>query len=311
MNVAPVVLFVYNRPKHTAEVLRSLAACTYAKQTPLYIFSDAAKKPSVVEAVERVRAMISDEMWLTCFKQVTIVQAEQNKGLAKSVISGVTQVIDEYGRVIVVEDDNRVSKDFIDYMSRALEFYKDNQKIGLIGAYKAPVPIPEDYKYDVFLMGRGSSYAWGTWKDRWDLVDWDVSDYEQFRKDKEIRMRFNEYGEDRSDMLDAQMAGNINSWAIRFSYAMFKQNRYAILPVKTRVENIGFDGTGVHNGATDTRFLVKIDADLKPAIFADVEMDLRIKEAFARLFKVPLNIKVKQKLRKFREIVRGRRGRKK
>lgn len=308
MNIAPIVLFVYNRPKHTAEVLRSLAACTNAKEAALYIFSDAAKKPAAEEAVEQVRTIISDEKWIGFFKQVTVIKATQNKGLARSVISGVTQVINQHGCVAVVEDDNRVSEDFIDYMSRALEFYRSNPKIGFIGAYTVPIPIPEDYKHDVFLMGRGSSYAWATWKDRWDLVDWDVSDYESFRKDRKARRRFNECGADRADMLDAQMAGTIDSWAIRFGYAMFKNERYAILPVKTRVENIGFDGSGIHNLAGDTRFSVKIDRNMQPVVFEDVEMDPRIKKSFAKIFKVPLRIKFKQMMRKARRFVGARRG---
>lgn len=292
--MVPVVLFVYSRPFHTEEVLKSLAACTYARETPLYIFSDAPKKESAVGAVTKVRQIITDEKWKSAFQSVTVIAAEMNKGLAKSVISGVTQVIDEYGRVIVVEDDNRVAVDFIDYMRRGLEYYRNNQKIGFIGAYKAPIKLPEDYKHDVFLMGRGSSYSWATWKDRWDLVDWEVSDYETFRKDRKARAQFNEYGEDRSAMLDSQMAGKIDSWAIRFSYAMFKHNLHAILPVKTRVENIGFDGSGVHNVANENRFLVQIEENLRPIVFEDVELDSRIKKEFVKLFKVPLPLKIKR-----------------
>ena len=298
MIVPPIVLFVYNRPFQTNEVLQSLARCTHAKEVSLYIFSDAAKKPSAQQQVEQVRAIIEQECWKEAFYHVTIIKAEKNKGLAKSVISGVTQVINEYGRVIVVEDDNRVAVDFIDYMARALEFYESNVKIGFVGAYKAPIQLPSDYKHDVFLMGRGSSYSWATWKDRWDLVDWEVSDYPAFRKDKTLRKRFDEYGEDRSAMLDSQMAGKIDSWAIRFSYAMFKNDRYAILPAKTRVENIGFDGSGVHNVAADQRFVVRIEENLKPVVFENVSVDDRIKKQFVRLFKVPFKLKMKRFLKR-------------
>ena len=298
MSIAPIVLFVYNRPEHTAEVLRTLANCTHAKEVPLYIFSDAAKKTAAAKAVEKVRAIIEAPDWNDYFQKVTVIKAEHNKGLAKSVITGVTQVINEHGCVIVVEDDNRVSKDFIDYMCRGLEFYRDNDKIGFIGAYKVPIEIPADYKYDVFLMGRGSSYSWATWKDRWDLVDWNVSDYESFRKNRKLRAKFNEYGDDRSDMLDSQMAGKIDSWAIRFSYAMFKHGRYAVLPVKTRVENIGFDGSGVHNLAGEQRFLVKIEENIPPVKFENVEIDLRIKKAFVAMFKASPILKFKRMIKR-------------
>lgn len=297
--MVPIILFVYNRPFQTGEVLSSLSRCTYAKETPLYIFSDAPKNEKAAEAVRQVRAIIADDKWKQCFRDVIITEAAQNKGLARSVITGVTQVIHEHGSVMVVEDDNRVAEDFIDYMRRGLEFYRDNATIGFIGAYKAPFSLPADYRHDVFLMGRGSSYAWATWKDRWDLVDWDVSDYETFRNDKKARARFDAFGADRSAMLDNQMAGRIDSWAIRFSYAMFKHGRYAILPVKTRVENIGFDGSGVHNVAADTRFLVRIEQDLKPATFENVPLDPRIQKEFIKLFKAPFKLRVKRFVNKW------------
>ena len=304
MKFAPIVLFVYNRPKHTQEVLRSLSECKYAKDTCLYIFSDAAKKPAAEEAVEQVRGIVDDPKWASFFRQITVIKAEKNKGLANSVIIGVTQVIHEHGSVIVVEDDNRVSNDFIDYMCRGLEFYEKNQKIGFLGGYTAPISIPEDYKHDVFIMGRGSSYSWATWKDRWDRVDWEMRDYKTFRKDFKARARFNAYGDERSALLDSQMAGRVDSWAIRFSYAMFKHNYYAILPVKTRVENNGFDGTGVHNTAGETRFLVKIEENLAPAKFENVELDPRIKKEFIKMFKAPLRVKLKRMLIYFLDSVR-------
>ena len=292
--MTPVVLFVYNRPLHTKEVLQSLSDCMYAKEVILYIFSDAPKNEKAVETVQQVRSIIADEKWKNCFHEVIVIEAEKNKGLATSVITGVTQVVDKHGQVVVIEDDNRVAKDFIDYMRRGLEFYRDNPQIGSIGAFKIPFALPKDYQHDVFLMGRSTSYAWATWKDRWDLIDWDVSDYETFRNNRKERARFDEYGADRSHMLDAQMQGRIDSWAIRFSYAMFKHNLFAILPVQTRVENTGFDGTGVHNGKKNKRFIARIDPDMKPAEFENVELDLRIKKRYAAVFKPSFKGRIKR-----------------
>ena len=110
-----------------------------------------------------------------------------------------------------------------------------------------------------------------------------------------MRKAFNEYGSDRSAMLDAQMTNpNFNSWAIRFGYAMFKNHLFAVLPTKTRVENIGFDGSGVHNVAADRRFDVKIEDDLKPVVFENVDVDDRIKREFVKMFKAPLVVRIKR-----------------
>lgn len=298
MNFAPIVLFVYNRPEHTRIALQSLSACQYADQSVLYIFADQAKNDKAREKVEQVRQIIREDIWRERFQEVVITEALENKGLANSVISGVTQVMDQHGRVIVVEDDNRVAPDFLDYMNRGLEFYENDHKIGHIGGYKAPIHIPEDYKKDVFLVGRGSSYAWATWKDRWDLVDWEVKDFQEFAKDKKAIASFNEYGEDRFEMLKNQVEGNMNSWAIRFSYAVWKNHMYAVLPCKTRVENIGFDGSGVHNVAQDTRFAVSIEPNLSPVKFEALSEDVRIKEELQKMFHIPFTLKVKRKVRR-------------
>lgn len=297
MKLAPIVLFVYNRPEHTRIALQSLSECQYADQSALYIFADQAKNEKAKEKVEQVRSIVRENTWKEKFQEVHIIEALQNKGLADSVISGVTQVINQYGRVIVVEDDNRLAPDFLDYMNRGLEYYENNHRIGHIGGYKSPIKIPEDYKKDVFLMGRGSSYAWATWKDRWDLVDWDVKDFKEFKKDKKAIASFNEYGKDRFEMLKNQVEGNMNSWAIRFSYAMWKHGMFAVLPCKTRVENIGLDGSGVHNVAQDTRFAVSIDGVLSPVRFEDLSIDARIKREIQKMFKIPLKLRIKRKIK--------------
>lgn len=302
MKFAPIVLFVYNRPEHTRIALQSLSECQYADQSDLYIFADQAKNEKAKEKVEQVRRIIKEDIWKRKFAEVNITEASQNKGLANSVISGVTQVINKYGQVIVVEDDNRVAPDFLDYMNRGLEYYEHNDRIGEIGGYCAPIRIPDDYPYDVFAMGRGSSYAWASWKDRWDQIDWEVTDYKQFKNNPKKRRAFNEYGEDLFQMLEGQMEGNIDSWAIRSAYSKFKNGLLCIMPVKTRVENQGFDGTGVHNVAADTRFVVKIEQNLKPVTFANVEVDSRIKKAFVAQFKIPISIKIKRKVKKLLRI---------
>ena len=297
MDLSPVVVFVYNRPKHTEIVLQSLSECQYADQTVLYIFADQAKNENAREKVEQVRHIIRQDVWKEKFLQVHVIEAEKNKGLANSVISGVTQVISQYGKVIVVEDDNRVAPDFLDYMNRALQFYQSNSRIGIIGGYTVPIKFPSDYNKDIFAMGRTSSYAWATWLDRWEKVDWEVKDYAQFHKDKHAQHQFAEYGEDRPYILEKQVNGKMNSWAIRFSYAMFKNNWISILPVKTRVENIGFDNSGVHNVSQDTQSLVKIESNLSPVVFENVEIDPNIKKRFVKLFKIPFSIKVKRSIK--------------
>ena len=294
---APIVVFVYNRVEHAKGVLTSLAKCPEAKDSVLYIFSDGPKNEKAAEKVAAVREYIRSEEVRSSFGEVNITESPVNKGLANSVISGVDQVIRQYGHVIVVEDDNVVARDFLDYMNRGLAFYRDNPKIWSLGGYTLPIKIPEDYSHDVFLMGRGSSYAWATWLDRWETIDWEIKDYAQFKTDKKAQRRFDAFGNDASHMLGSQMKGTIDSWAIRFLYNARKQDAYFILPVNSRTRNTGNDGSGIHVSKNDTRFDTTISDSYSPVVFENVELDARIQKQFKKLFDAPITVRCKRRLK--------------
>ena len=290
---APVILFVYSRPKHVSEVINALMKNKEAKESSLYIFSDGPKNEKAKRGVEEVREYIRGIKDKNAFKDVTVFESAENKGLANSVISGVSRVIKEHGKAIIIENDAVCAKDFLEFMNSALEFYEKNEKVWFIGGYAPDISVPKDYKHDVFMNGRGSSYAWATWKDRWEKVDWEVSDYNRFKINFLKRHRFNKYGKDRSQMLDAQMHGKIDSWAIRFSYAMFCNNMYAILPVHSRIKCIGNDGSGTHCGNSH-QFDVRIEDYRHKIKMENVEPDERIRREHAAFFEMSAYSRLKR-----------------
>jgi hypothetical protein len=241
--LAPIALFVYNRPAHTRRTVEALRANDLARQSDLFVFADAAKTESGAAAVADVRQFIRA---LDGFKSVTLIEREANAGLSASVISGVTQMCEQYGRVIAVEDDLLTAPDFLTFMNCALDQYADDAGIYSVSGYNFGVQDAGDYPYDAFCSYRSSSWGWGTWKDRWEKADWSVSDYESFSRDKNQQRLLNRGGEDLSWMLGLQMAGRIDSWSIRWDYVHFKHGALAVSPVTARVYNIGFDGSGVH-----------------------------------------------------------------
>ncbi len=243
--LAPVVIFVYNRPEHTKKTIEALSKNVLAKETEVFIYCDAAKNEKSKERVEQVRDYVDSLSKRNYFKSINIIKAPSNKGLAKSVISGVNEIIVKYGKVIVVEDDLISSKDFLQYMNDALNYYESNSKIWSISGFNIPIEIPRDYISDVYLSYRGCSWGWATWSDRWEKVDWVVSDYDEFRRNYKLRQRFNRGGRDLSDMLDLQMQGKIDSWAIRWCYTQSKLDMLTVYPVNTRIKNIGLDGSGM------------------------------------------------------------------
>lgn len=244
MRLAPIILFVYNRPEHTLKTLSALQKNELASQSELYIFSDGSKNESDKELVNTVRKIIS-----TCsgFKNITIHSQEINKGLANSIISGVTEIITIHERVIVLEDDIITEPSFLSFCNNALSFYEDKKDIFSISGYSFPIEIPNNYPNDIYTARRASSWGWCTWKDRWLLNDWEMKDFDTFILNPVAIKEFNKGGVDLTNMLQKQMLGKINSWAIRWCYTHFKNNAVCLYPTVSLVDNIGNDNSGTHS----------------------------------------------------------------
>lgn len=279
-NLAPIILFVYNRPEHTIKTLEALKTNRLAKYSELYIFSDAAKSNNHEMKVEKVREIISQ---INGFKKVIIFEAEKNKGLAMSVQEGVSKIIKKYGKVIVLEDDIVTSSVFLEYMNNCLNIFDRHLKIWSISGYAPPIVIKKDrYINDIYLAPRGCSWGWATWENRWNSVDWEVSDYNIFKFNVSSRLKFNKGGNDLSFMLGDQMAGRIDSWAIRWVYSQFKHSKYTVYPVKSLVSNNGMDFTGTHSSKSN-KYQVALSNSI-PFLTVDVDINQYILTKFKSFY---------------------------
>ena len=258
-NLAPVAVFAYNRLSKIQKCICALEKCALASNTSLYIFADGYKSDKDKSDVETVHNWLRQYNSAhikglelgdgsSSFKSVTVVEKEHNCGLANSIISGVTNLLNEYGKVIVVEDDLIVSTGFLRYMNEGLDFYQNDAQIWAIASYGYDLKALRKYNHDIYLGYRASSWGWATWKDRWDTVDWEVKDYNELQHSKEMQRQFCRGGGDLYPMLQRQMRGESDSWAIRWNYAASKQNRLTVYPKVGLVSNDGFDGTGTHSG---------------------------------------------------------------
>lgn len=302
--LAPVVLFVYNRLEHTKVTIDTLAKNELVKETELFVFSDAAKSENVQEKVAAVREYIRQEEWKKNFKQVTVIEAEKNKGLAKSVISGVTELINQYGKVIVIEDDLNLSPFFLNYMNGALEFYENDKEIWSISGYSFPMKNLEKYPHDIFYSYRGSSWGWATWADRWKLTDWEVSCYDQFVKDKNWQKRFNRGGGDLPGMLAAQMDRKIDSWAVRWCFEQSNRDMYTIYPKHSYLGNEGLDGSGTNCGVENSNDFMII-RDSFQCKFEKLGPDKRLIREFYLYYTDTLDKKIIRNLKKIKRKVLG------
>ena len=185
------------------------------------------------------------------FKDVYVACSEQNKGLANSIICGVTDVINRHGRAIVLEDDLLTSPFFLKYMNNGLDYYQNRLSVYSISGYNYPpqkMVIPKDYEYDTYVSLRFCSWGWATWNDRWNQIDWSTEFYADLFKHSHQMEAFNRGGDDLSNMLYLQKEGRIDSWAIRCAYNQFVNHAVTIYPCISYIDNIGLDGTGVHCG---------------------------------------------------------------
>lgn len=244
--LAPIILFTYNRLNHTKKTIEALQRNELAKDSELYVFCDGPKDGATAEQRIKVHEVQEYVQTISGFKKVSIEVQKTNKGLANSVISGVTEIIGKYGKVIVVEDDIITHPFFLRYMNDCLDVYKERKDIFMIGGFNHNINFPWWYRKDIYLTYRSCSWGWATWKDRWIKADWEVSGYNDILCDEKQQKLFNRGGDDNFKMLKMQMEGKLDSWCIRWDYCMFNYNAFCILPRYSLVKNCGFDGTGVH-----------------------------------------------------------------
>lgn len=241
---APIVLFAYNRPRHTEQTVNSLAKNLLAEQSKLIVYVDNVKEGSNQKAIDLNLEVKSYLRSIIGFKEVQIIEREQNFGLAKSIINGIGEVLDEYSKVIVMEDDLITSRYFLQYMNEALEKYEVNPIVKCVTGYMEPIEIASD---EAVFLHKGSSWGWGTWKRVWDSMEWNTDILiNAFEKRPDLIRILNYSNYPYYEMLKKQQVGKIDSWAIRFYANCVLQQGLQLNPNKTLVANIGFDEFGTH-----------------------------------------------------------------
>lgn len=258
MNIA---IFAFNRPDLLQRTLTALAANELVDKASLTIFCDGPRHEKDEPGTRAVRELAKKARG---FATVEVVERPKNMGCAASIIDGLTEMFRLHERLIVIEDDIVTSSYTLRFLSEGLARYADNEKVFNIAAWSPPHiarNIPANYPYDVYAIPRFNCWGWASWRDRFQDIDWDVRDYQEFKNSPQLRRAFNVGGEDLSPMLDEQMEGKIDAWDIRVDYARFKKNMLGINPVRSYALNIGM-GSGTHTTTATTYW----DSDISLAV---------------------------------------------
>ena len=247
MKNAPIAFFCFNRADKTKIVLEALLLNDLAQDSEIFIFCDGPRNIKDLAAIKSVREVVDS---LSGFKKIHVTKREVNHGSQFSIIFGIQSVLENHDSVIVVEDDIIAAKDFLNFTNRSLDFYQGEKDVWCVSGFNYPknlIKFPENYSDDVFFVqGKSSSWGWGTWRDRWQKIDFEIKDYAEFAKNKKLIKAFNRAGGNMFDMLRLQKENRINAWDIQMSYSMFKNSGYTVHSSKPLTKNIGFDSSGTH-----------------------------------------------------------------
>lgn len=249
---APIVIFAFNRPDALKSMLESLKANALYGESVKIFFIDGPRGDFEDDKVKEVTSIAEAE-------SQHVFVAERNQGLAQNIINGVTQVINQYGKAIVIEDDLYLAPLFLTYMNQALERYADDKRIISVCGYGLKVKRPMGYTGDVYLSNRSSSWGWATWANRWREVDWNVENWDKLKADPAVRRGFNRGGSDMFGMLTDYMERRNNSWAIRFCFTQYLRKTYSVHPFLSLVENEGFGAAATNCKQKYSRFKTQMD----------------------------------------------------
>lgn len=247
LSLSPVVVFTYKRLEHLKKTIDSLKANLYADLTEVYIYSDAAKTVEDEKQVNEVRAYLKK---IDGFKHVNIIMREQNWGLAENIIDGVTTIVNQYGKVIVLEDDLVSSKYFLQFMNEALDIYQKETRVMQISGYSHK--INREGLKDIFFLRLAYPWGWATWADRWQYFERNPSQLiEEFNSNDIYNFTLEGTNNDFWRQVLANYTLSMHTWWVFFYAAIFQKGGLTLYPINSYIRNIGCDGTGVHCGNND------------------------------------------------------------
>ena len=295
MQYAPIALFTYNRADHTKQAVESLLQNAEAKYSDLFIFSDGPKNEKAVEGVKKNREYLqslkndndtltlryADATITSYFRSVTIIEREKNWGLANSLIAGITEIVNKYGRVIVVEDDLILSPYFLQFMNEALEKYKDEDKVASISAFLNPIDCKAP---ETFFLRYFACWGWATWKRGWDIL---INDDRVLLK--RLRWKKNDFNIGGTGpfygILYCDKVGLNDSWAVRFYASQFLAGKLQLFPGKSMAIQTGTDGSGTHGVKVQHTF-DSMQLCMEPIRLGDIaiEENKEMYDAFARFY---------------------------
>lgn len=244
---APIALFAFRRPVHLHATLEALASNPEAPETDVYAFIDAPRLANDDHLVEGVALTLAEFAERGVFRRLDVSRADAPRGLARSVIDGISAVLQNHDRVIGLEDDILLAPTGLSFLNAALDAYATNSRVWSVSAFTPQLRMPPGFRDSIFFTRRASSWGYATWRDRWEEMDWTPEHFRRLARDRNFRRRLALGGNDLPSMLDKQLAGEIDSWAVRWCAQQAELRAMTAYPRDSLVVNTGMDGSGTHS----------------------------------------------------------------
>ena len=275
--ISPLAIFAYNRPEYLKKCLNSLKLNKLSCQTITYFFIDYPKLEKDFQNYNKVIQIVRDT---NIFKKKIIIERKSNFGLKRNILNGIEYVLKKNETIIVLEDDLYLSKYFLDYMNKYLNFFKNSKNIASIHGYC--YPIDKKNLNNFFLLRGADCWGWATWRRAWKYYNDD--NFLLAKKIKNMK-QIDEFNFNNSfNYYDILVNRSSSTWAINWYASAFIQNMLTLYPKSPHVKNIGNSGLGTHSNKIDKRFDVSLSKNFKFEKLAITE-DINARKKFEQFFK--------------------------
>lgn len=298
--LAPIVLFVYNRPEHTLKTLKALQRNPLARDSVLYVFADGAHpnaSPEQLAKIAEVRRIVRAQKWC---RETCLSESNMNQGLADSIVAGVTRIVEKHGRVIVLEDDISLSPAALDYFNAALSLYEWEDRVMQISGFM----VPNSWRArQTGFLRMTTSWGWATWKRAWQHYNGDAGFLRRSVEAKNSKAFDMDGASFHFDELCRNERGELKTWAVKWYASVYLANGLCLYPKTSLVKNTGFDGSGVNCGNDDTGYFDKTPRGarlaVRPVSLAEDPVYLRaMRRSFQYRFKIWTKTRFRDRLRR-------------
>ncbi|MBD3843224.1 MAG: glycosyltransferase [Campylobacterales bacterium] len=241
---APILVVVYDRLNHFKKCIESLKSCNEARDSVLYIASDAAYRDEDLEKVELVRKYVKT---IDGFKEVVPIFRSENVGAVKNINTASEQIFHRYENLIAMEDDVVVGKGFLKFMNDGLHVYRDNPKVVAICGYLAPGIESEDGQ--PFFLNRFAPYGAATWRDKERLLDSYRTPgfFDECFRDFSFFKEYEKISPHCVRAIPLLIHGGRSFGDIEKGIVMQKNGLLALYPSSSITKSIGHDNSGLHS----------------------------------------------------------------